>query len=390
MPHPIFRKGVCLVAATVSVVGSPAMSQTETMITLDAQTMASSNPFLIEGPNRGAILTQFSASPEFKLTGDTGSSIDLSGTVSEKWFSQHYGNYVVGKFDALGRYRHNEYLTLEADGSFSHDLSVDMLTSSVDAVIDPESLRTDYDGTLRLHWTPDAHTEIVPEVGYEATNYSNSTLLRDTRALKTSLAVTHRISPYTQIGVRAEAMFNKAVGQLAQNSQAVYATIKQDISEHWQLTAEVGAQRTEQRAGPLQDPSASGSSSPTRLSGRAELCRKAEHGLACLSGLIDSEISGLGGLQRTMTGTATVTQDLSQRSSVNGTLEYRHSEAQHGAFPALDSLRASLRLDRKLGRNFTLSGTAQYLRRQLSNGGGWIGAAYGGLQLRFQPGQHHD
>ncbi len=384
MPRPIFHRGICLAAAVLAGTGSPAMSQTETTLTLDAQAMASSNPFLLPGSDRGAVLTQISASPEIKLTNATGSSLDLSGTVTQKWFSQHYGQYLVGKVDALGRYRNNEYWTIEADGGFSRDLAVDVLTSSVDAVIDPQSVRTDYDGALRIRWTPDAHTEIVPEVRYESASYDGSSVLRDTRTFKADLAVSRKVSPYTQIGVRGEALFSKAAGQLAQSSQALYATIKQDISEHWQLTAEVGAQRTENRAGPLQDQSV-GSSSPTRLSGRAELCRKASHGLACLTGLIDSEISGLGGLQRTMTGTATVTQQLSERTAVNGTLEYRHSETQHGAFPALDSLRASLRLDRRLGRDFTLSGTAQYLRRQLSNGGGWIGAAYGGLQLRYQP-----
>jgi hypothetical protein len=366
------------------------MSQTETYLTLDAQALASSNPFLIPGPDRGAVLTQISASPEIKLTGDTGSSLDLNGTVTQKWFSQHYGQYLVGKFDAAGKYRRNEYLTVEADGGFSRDLAVDVLTSSIDAVVDPQSIRTDYDGALRLRWTPDAHTEIVPEVRYEASDYSDSTLLRNTRTFKADVSVSRRISPYTQIGVRAEALFNKAAGSVAQNSQALYATLKQDISEHWQLTAEIGAERTENRAGPLQDQTVDGSSSPTRLSGRAELCRKVPNGLACLAGLIDSEISGLGGLQRTMTGSATVTQKLSERSSVNGVVEYRHVEAQSGGFPGLDSLRATLKLDRRIGRAFTLSATAQYLRRQLVDGG-WIGAAYGGLQLRFQPRQKdHD
>jgi hypothetical protein len=380
---------MCLVAATLAGTSSPAMSQTETYLTLDAQALASPNPFLIPGPDRGAVLTQISASPEIKLTSDTGSSLDLNGTVTQKWFSRHYGHFLVGKFDAAGKYRSNEYLTVEADGGFSRDLAVDVLTSSIDAVIDPQSIRTDYDGAFRLRWTPDAHTEIVPEVRYEASDYSDSTLLRNTRTFKAGLAVSRRISPYTQIGVRAEALFNKAAGSVAENSQALYATLKQDITEHWQLTAEIGAERTENRAGPLQEQTVS-PSSPTRLSGRAELCRKVPNGLACLAGLIDSEISGLGGLQRTMTGSATIMQKLSERTSVNGVVEYRHSETQRGAFPGLDSLRATLKLDRRIGRAFTLSATAQYLRRQLVDGG-WIGAAYGGLQLRFQPRQpNHD
>src|SRR5690349_21167110 len=178
MPRLIVRKGMCLVAATLAGTGSPAMSQTETYLTLDAQALASPNPFLIPGPDRGAVLTQISASPEIKLTSDTGSSLDLNGTVTQKWFSRHYGHFLVGKFDAAGKYRSNEYLTVEADGGFSRDLAVDVLTSSIDAVIDPQSIRTDYDGAFRLRWTPDAHTEIVPEVRYEASDYSDSTLLR--------------------------------------------------------------------------------------------------------------------------------------------------------------------------------------------------------------------
>lgn len=390
MPRPIFRRGIYLLAATLAGTGSPAMSQTEINLTLDAQALASSNPFLMPGPDRGAVLMQISASPEVRLTSDTGSTLDLNGTVTQKWFSQHYGHFLVGKFDAAGKYRRNEYLTVEADGGFSRDLAVDVLTSSIDAVIDPQSIRTDYDGALRVRWTPDARTEIVPEVRYETSDYSHSTLLRDTRTFKADVSASRRISPSTQVGIRVEALFNKAAGSLAENSQAIYATIRQDISPHWQLDAEIGAERTENRIGPVQDPALNASSTPTRLSGRAQLCRKVPNGLACLAGVIDSEISGLGGLQRTMTGSATVTQKLSERTSVNGVVEYRHSETQRGAFPGLDSLRATLKLDRRIGRHFTLSGTGQYLRRQLV-GGGWIGAAYGGLQLRFQPRQpDHD
>ncbi len=383
MPRTPLVHTMGALALTLGGAGSPAVGQTVSKLSFDTQLVGSPNPFLLPGPDRSALMVQISAKPELKLSEQTGSQLDLAGTVAQKWYSQHYGNYLVGDFTAAGTYRDSEHLSVDASAGFSHDLVVDELTTSIDGAVDPQSVRTAYSGRLLIKWHPNAHVQIQPELSYENSSYQNSALLRDTRIIGLALSASKQISPFMEIGVRGRALFSKAENTPKANSQAVYATLKWDMAEHWKLSGQLGAERTSDHIEQLPGQTVN-QPARTALSGRGELCRETAHGTGCLTVEATNGISGIGGLERTISALASVTQKISSRASVMGTAEYRRSTTQGNAYPSLGAFRATAKLERQIGHNLACSALFQYQRRQLTDGH-WVSAPFGGLQLRFQP-----
>jgi hypothetical protein len=380
-----------------TVVAVPAKGRVEPTLVVDMAVLASPNPLLLSGGHRGAVMIEVAASPGIIIRTPTGSTLDVSGTIRNRRYSRRYGHYLLGDFRMEGRYRDSEYLTVGAAAGYGRALAIDLLTSSADASGDPRGIRNSWFAGFDAAWRPDAYSLITPEFRFERATYSDSDLLRDASALTISLAWSRRIGPLTSIGLRARDTMNEVSGMAGMNSSALYLTLNRQLGERARFLAELGVERTGRQIEWL-DGSTMRRPGRTLLAGRVDLCREGEErwqGLTgCLSAALNSEVSGFGGLRRDAILSVTVSQPLGERFVLRGVSEYRHSSligGSSGVGPpgderdsATDAVRNMLMLDWKLRPEITLTGTVQYLRRQLVTGRR-IGAGFFGIQLRYEP-----
>lgn len=378
-------------------VAVPANGRVEPTLVVDMDVLASPNPLLLSSGRRGAVMIEVAASPGVIITTPTGSTLDVRGTIRNRNYSRRYGHYLLGDFQMDGRYRDSEYLTVGATTGYDRVLAIDLLTSSADASADPRGIRNNWFAGLDAAWRPDAYSLITPELRFERSVYSDSDLFRNASVWTMSLAYSRRIGPLTSVGLRARDTVNTVSGMARMNGGALYLTLNRQLGERAHFLAELGAERTGRQIDRLEG---DGIARPGRtlLAGRVELCRQGEErwqGLTgCLSAALNSEVSGFGGLRRDATLSVTASHPLGERFVLRGVGEYRHSSqigGSSGVGPPADerdnatgAVRSSLMLDWKLRPEITLTGTVQYLRRQLVTGQR-IGAGFFGIQLRYQP-----
>lgn len=393
-----------LVLAVPAFGAMPAQGQTQPRLAVDMSVLTSPNPFLLPGSRLGAVMAQISATPGIRMIAPGGSTLDAAGTITERTYSRFYGRYVLGNAKIEGRYRSGDHLTLGVMMGYERALAIDILSSSADAASDPRGIRNDWFAGGDVVWRPDAYTLISPQLRYERMIYADSALLRNADVLTMSMAYARRTNSVTSLGMMLRDTVNTVPGVGSMNSAAVFATVKRQVGEHTRLLLELGVERA---GGQIVGPDGAGISQPSSflLAGRLDLCREraaASRGLTgCLSGTLNSQISGFGGLRRDAAVTMTVRQPMGEHFVLRASSEYRRS-AQIGASPvigpiigpatiaqvnATDAMRQTVMLDWGVHRNVTLTGTLQYLRRQLVTGQR-IGAVFVGLQLRYQPGAH--
>ncbi|GGE90109.1 hypothetical protein [Sphingomonas prati] len=368
-------------AAIALVLASPIAAQTVSRLETDMSVFASHNPFLLPGRKRGALGVEASVRPSIAVRTADGSRYDLDAVITDRAYSRRYGNFVTGRVNASGEVRRSEYLTITASAGVARDLAVDLLTSSVEAAADPGSIRMAYRGRLSAIISPDAYTIIRPEIGYERSGFTGTDLLDDTRALDAGLAYVRRIDPVTRVGVRGGATFSKTRRASDLSTQRLYGTIERQLGGGWTATAELGAERSSSRTEAVLDAPVD-QRARTLLSGRADLCRALPGPVLCVRGSLNSEISGLGGLQRRAVAGASYRQRIGRRSVVDLSGEYQRAMIQGDIVPSFDAVRATARFERTIGSTLTASAQVQYLRRRLI-GGERIGAAFGGLQLTY-------
>ncbi|UVO51472.1 hypothetical protein M0208_13520 [Sphingomonas sp. SUN019] len=375
------------IAGSLSVLGlvvsAPAPAQPVPRLEVDIRALASENPLLVTGSDRGAALVEVSARPGVTFTTPTGSTFDLGAEISNRRYSRRYGNFVTGSVDAAANYRDSEYLSIGASAGFARELAVDLLTSSVESATDPTSIRTSYVGRASVTWHPDQYTWVLPEISAEKFSFTRTGLLGDTRAVTASLAYRRRTSERTTLGVRAGSIFSNTERLSDTSTQFLYATIAQRLDAHWRASGELGVERNSART---EDLLGIGIDQPARtlLSGRAELCREAPGPVICVAGSLNSEVSGLGGLQRRAVGSASYRTALGERTSIDLAAEYQRTVMQGSVFPAFDAIRATATVERSLSSDLTVAATLQYLRRRLIEGTR-VGALFAGLQLTFTP-----
>lgn len=378
---------------------APANGRTEPRLEVDMSVLGSSNPLLLQGEHRGATLMEVAASPGITITSPGGSSLDAGGTIRYRHYTRRYGHYLLGDFRVEGHHRDSEYLTIGGWAGYSRALAIDLLASSDDAAGDPRGIRNSWFGGVDAAWRPDMYTLITPDVRFERAVYADSDLLRNAHALTLSLAYARRVGPRTSIGLRARDTMNAVTGMAGMNSMALYATLNRQLGPRARLLAELGVERAGRQIEWLEDVRMR-RPGRTLLAGRVDLCREAEEGdqtlTGCLSAALNSEISGFGGLRRDATVSISLSKALGEHFKLRGTSEYRHSTLIGGSLvttpsenmrtSTTDALRNIVMLDWKLRRNVTLTGSAQYLRRQLVTGKR-IGSAFIGLHLRYHFGQ---
>ena len=357
-------------ATAASVVGA----QTVPRLTVDTRVLASENPLLVSGEDRGAVLMEVTARPGVTVTTANGSTVDLAAVVTDRGYSRRYGNVVIGSATGNIAYRDSEYLSVLVSGAASRDLAVDLLTSSVDAAADPSSTRTAYTGQVSLVAHPDAHLWITPSIGIAKSDFSNASVLRSTRAIDAGLAVANQLSERLRLGARGGVVFNEVAGLASANTQFLYATADYRLGAAWRATGELGVERSDARSAAL----------PARvlLSGRGTLCYTAPEPVLCINGSLNSEVSGVGGLQRRAVVGGSLHQRFGERTSLSVEGAYQRSVVQGDTLPPFDAIRTTAVLERRIGRRLTVAAELQYLRRRLVQGRR-IGAGFAGIRLTY-------
>lgn len=358
----------------------PATAAVKYSLAAEAGVQALSNPFLLAGNDRSALLGEAVVSPGVTLTGSEGTSLDVTGTAIARAYHRRYGRFLLGSARATGVVRRSEQLTINAFASFQRDLSADALTEGIDAVSEPDSVRNTVAATASLAWTPSARDTITPRLSFERSTFDRSVLLRQTRTITGDVVYARRLSDRTSLGVGTRAATSRS-GDAEFDTLAVFATLDQVLSPRLRLTAEAGAERTHDRS---RGSVGAGGSDRVSFTGRGQLCHTGQSRTACLNAAIVSDVSALGFLQRQYSAGASVTQTIGPRLSAGLAADYTRSQRQQGISGTAQSA-ASVRatLDWRFSPSLALGGEAGYRQRDVGSGSN-LGGGYVGLRLRWQ------
>lgn len=360
----------------------PVKAQTVPRLDVDLAVLASDNPFLVTGGERGAVQGELTVRPGIAVTMQDGTTFDLAMVATGRAFSRRYDGIVTGRVDAVARHRRNEYLSFGTDLAVARDAAIDLLTSSVESALDTTSIRTTRSGRVFVEWRPDARTTLRPEIGFERFGYERSALLADTRSVSAGIAWRRLLNARRTAGVRAGWTSSDAGRLTSFSTASAYATLEQQLSATWHLNTELGAERNGARSetmpgGRVRQPAL------ILLAGRMNLCRRTAGPELCMAGSISSQVSGLGGLQRRAVVGMTGEQRLGERTMARASADYQRTTTQNAVVPPFDAIRVLGAVERTLGRDLQLAVTGQYLRRRLIDGR-HVGAGFAGLRLTYR------
>ena len=354
---------------------SPAAAAVKYSLAAGAEATWSSNPLLLRGGTLPAVMFEGTLSPGLKVTGDTGSSLDLAGELRPRAYSRRYGEFLLGEAHATGVLRKDERLTVTATAGYDRDLSADILAEGVDASIDPRSIRNAWQGRVAATWTPNARDTITPGIGFDLSTFEGTRTLQKTRTITADIGYNHRTSARTALGIRTAANFSRAGSSGGFTTAGLFGTIDHRLSPVLRFNAEAGIEHSRDDV--------SGQSS-NQFSGRAQLCATGERTNGCLNASVASQIGAVGGLQRRYTISATATQVIGPRHSIDFGADYQKAEQNVGALVPTTSA-ASIRaaLNWRLDRALVLTGQTEYRRRDVGIGAA-VDGVFVGLQLRWQ------
>lgn len=376
------RGGGMAAMAALALLVSPAKAEMQPRLVVDAAVILSSNPFMEEGRDQSAVIGELSARPSLAITSVTGLSLAIEGVFTERRYSRRYGDFHIGNVEASGVYRRSERLSVFVSGELERGLLADALTSGIDAVTDVQGLHEDYAARAGLIWTPDPYFRFEPEISWVKTHYPSSSILRDTRVAAAEIAISGRMSPYATLGARIGAADNWAEGQSNFTSLSGFVTLDQRLSPHWRASIEIGAERNGAHVILVPGALPRREAAQTRLAGQAEICKDGRLLTMCLGARLDSEVSGLGGLERRAAASLTASRRLGRLLTLRTAAEYQHASVEGTDLPSLDSMRADARLEWQLSRRLSLWGMIEYRRRELIAGDS-VDAGFVGVRLRY-------
>jgi len=377
------RKGakalaVMLILASALCCTSGVIADVRPGLTAEGGLAVADNPLLIRGSDRGAAVMDAGIRPSVAITDATGLDIEASGLLAGRFYSRRYKDIGHGNARLTADWRKNEWLTLSAEALYNREPMVDRLASDIEASVNSAGVRTSRFGRVSLIWSPDARTRIQPEMSFEKAQYPLGTGLRDTRATMFGLAATRRTSAYTTLGVRWGHFINRVDAAPDSKVYSAYGTLDERLSEVWRLRGEVGLEHI--RSSPFQSIPAD---RRTQMAGRIELCRDSSRLNLCAGGVLTSEVSGLGGLQRRFDLVTTARWRLSPRLNMAFEGRYQRASLQRSPLPNLDSGQARVRLERRVNRRLTASAVAEYRRREPLSGGA-LSSTTVGFQLKYE------
>lgn len=335
----------------------PGTAQTVTQLETEARLLVSDNPFLLEGEDNAAAAFEFAARPEIQVPLSSMTNLDLSGEAAYRRYSNGYGDFVTGWADAAVTHRPNDFISWDNSLSFARELPIDALADSSDYSADTRALRERFQGRSTINWTPNDYTVVTGSGAWESLRYPDSDLLSSTEAYQFEVGVSRRVNPYTSLGLLARTTRTDLTGTGNLSADGVFATVSHRFAPNLEAEGQLGIEWTDY------DLPQSGRA---RMSGGGNVCYRPELTSLCVSASLQSEVSGLGGLQREFYAGVTAERRISERENVSATAEYRRAE-----IGALDLETSTTRLnatyEHRLSPRLSAFTSADYLSRKYLN-----------------------
>lgn len=333
---------------------APGTAQTVTQLETEAKLLVSDNPFLLEGENNAAAAFEFTARPEVQVPISPTTNFDLSGEAAYRRYSNGYGDFVTGRADAAVTHRPSDFFSWDNSLSFARELPIDALADSSDYSADTRTVRERFQARSRIGWTPNDYTLVTGSGAWENLRYPDSDLLSSTEAYQFEVGISRRINPYTSLGVVGRTTRTDLTGTGNLSADGVFATISHRFSPELEAEGQLGIEWTNY------DLPQSGRA---RLSGGGNVCYRPELTSFCVSASLQSEVSGLGGLQREFYAGLTAERRISEREDVSATAEHRRAEID-GLGLETSTTRLSATYEHRLSPRLSAFTSADYLSRK--------------------------
>ncbi|MBW8911230.1 MAG: hypothetical protein JF564_04940 [Sphingomonas sp.] len=361
--------------------GSEACARLVSVVSAETSGGYSTNPLLLKKPYPGAMVVDASLRSSFALTTDAGSSIEIGGVLTRREYSRVYPGLTTGDIHFVGLYRDDERLSIRSAARIERSLLADVVTSSIDALAGSQGRRLNYLAEAGLIWQPDAYTRIEPQFSYEGNRYSRTDLLANTSAAGARVNISRRVTPYATIGARVGTVRNAIDGQSNFWTTSFSLNADQRLAKAWRATLELGVERAGAQMS-FGDPARAPVRARTILAGSVRLCHETSMLTACTAAGLQSEPSGLVGLERRLTISATASRQLRPDVTISMAGDYLRSSVKGTALPTLHAVTGSFLVEWRPVKALTAGARVEYRRRELLQGGA-AGAGLIGLRLRY-------
>ena len=373
---------LCAIAlAAAAVAESGAFSaERQASITATGGLSASSNPFLSTSGNADAMLSEITVHPVLTSKTET-SSVELSGTAGHRRYSRHYGSYFYGNGLLSGSVKQNEHLELRGSAHYRHEVSADVI-DDISGAVDPRSVRKSLGAEASASLGLSEQTILSPKVSAERISYTDSDELESYERLDSSLGLSRQVNEYTNVGLSGGASFFRNHASPDSNVFSATATVQHKLTPSLEIEGALGLERADLGG----DQGHPDSNAQIMFAGNGRLCRRGEWTNLCLTSAVSSEPSGLGTLERRISGGLSYGLRLGEFSNLALSADYQRSSAISAAIDdPLQYLQARAAFDKQLSRSLTLDAFLNYRRRA---GIVSAGSATAGVNLRWMTGRN--
>lgn len=354
----------------------PATVLAQPRLEIDLGAFGSSNPFLLPGEDELTVGADVEVRAANAVSLNSRTMAEANGRIGVRQYSRRFGQFWTGRGAGALRHRRNEFLSFDTDAYYERVLPAEALAESVDAAIDPVSIRENYGASHSVLWRPNARTSVRGLAAWATTGPTRLSPLPRTSAFDFTLGIERRVSEVLTLGGRGQ----YTVSDSPLGGDAVVAafrlTATRRLRGNWRGEVELGIEREAVAlAGGGRD------SGPARFSGRGILCVEPERTSLCVSSGLRSVLSGLG-LQRELSFGAVLRRRTAERGTLVLNADYRQAPIASSDRDA-EVLAVGSTYEHQVGRQFHVFGGVDYLRRGQPTGGD-IDAVGGRVGISFR------
>ncbi|MCL6730108.1 hypothetical protein [Sphingomonas hankyongi] len=310
------------------------------------------------------------------------SSVELSGTASHRRYSRQYGSYVYGTGVLSGSIQESEELELSASAHYRHEINADVV-DDVAAAIDPKSVRQSFGADAAATWRASERSVFTPSMSVERVSFEDSNRLQSYDRVGGSLGYNRQLNEYTSAGANFGTELYRHQNAADANVLSATATIQHKLSPTMEIEGALGVESVGgNHEGQLSD----SSDRQVFLTGNGSLCRRGEWTNLCLTSAISSQPSGVGSLERRLSGGVSYSLRMGESSNLGLSANYQRSSSVNDLIDEpLTYMHARAAFDRKLSDALTVDTFLDYRRRA---GIASAGAASAGINLRWKTGRN--
>lgn len=345
--------------------------------TTTATVTASNNPRLSTAANVQAMLLEISAEPQLTARSET-SSFDASARLAYLRYSRLYGAQKSGNAQLAGTSKRSERLDVNGAANISYGISADAI-GDISAAVDPQSTRMSGDVSLGSNINLSEKNSVSPSFRAGRVRYGDSDTLTGYTSLAAGIGFLRRLTTRTSVGVQ----INGATQRYEQGARsaviALLANGKASLDEFTTLSGSVGVER------PTMSNSLFSFKPRVLLNGDVDLCRRRLRMTLCAVAAARSGASGLGSLQRLVSGGLVFTHEPTERTTYKLNVDYQRSTSLGNEnIGTLSYFAAQASFDYEVSEVLTLTGLSSYRRR---SGAGTVGGLSFGAGIKFKTGR---